>query len=453
MKKILINIILIFACGTGYADTHYVSTNGASSSPYLTWANAATQIQWAVTASAANDTVLVSNGVYDTGGLPMPEFPTMTNRVAIGWGGIWGTGSVRSVNGPNVTIIKGNPDPVTSGCGDGAVRCVYILGGELSGFTLTGGYTRTAGDSREQGGGGIILRGGTVSNCVIVGNKAYRVGGGMMGYSGGTMKNCTLTANLAAGDVAYQQGGGAYFTGPPGPTMNNCTLNCNTSTYGGGAHFYDTGTMTNCTVSNNVATYGGGVYLTYNNLRVDNCLLVANRATSGGGVYFVDRLGPRMDNCLLIGNTASGNGGNAYFHGTAVDYGGNGTMNNCTLTAGIGGGAYMNNGIHGGTMTNCIVWGNAGYDISGVVTVGDVGYTCSGPAQSGTGNTGSDPLFVDTNTANYHLRANSPCVNTGTNGGWTANSVDLDGRIRIRYGIVDMGAYETIYKGTIFTGF
>ena len=74
-------------------------------------------------------------------------------------------------------------------------------------------------------------------------------------------------------------------------------------------------------------------------------------------------------------------------------------------------------------------------------------------------NTTLNPMFInngsgygDTYVAgNYHLSANSPCINTGTNQEWMTGAFDLDGRTRIRYGTVDIGAYEFIYSGTIFS--
>ena len=138
-------IVFLFGLGEGWASTLYVNVNSAF--PYATWGNAAVTIQAAVDAASPGDLILVTNGTYQSGS----RAANGDNRVAVNK-----PITVQSVNGPEVTTIKGFQLPgVTNG--EGAIRCVYLTNNAaLIGFTLTGGGTRTTGDfQHERSGGGI----------------------------------------------------------------------------------------------------------------------------------------------------------------------------------------------------------------------------------------------------------------------------------------------------------
>jgi hypothetical protein len=135
-------ILAALASLSAQGATLYVATNGAASSPYATWANAATGIQQAMSATADGDTIIVSNGTYST------EFNFRTNV------------TVRSLNGPDYTYLV-----LTSPTAGGAYAYhAYGAYGNsvLSGFTyrnMTNSYAVTM-----VGGAGRTL---TVDNCVF----------------------------------------------------------------------------------------------------------------------------------------------------------------------------------------------------------------------------------------------------------------------------------------------
>lgn len=215
--------------------TRYVNLNNAGPvSPYTSWATAATNIQDAVDAAVAGDLILVTNGIYQTGG----KSYGMSNRVAV-----TKPVTVRSVNGPTETLIVGYqvPDKIN---GDNAVRCVYLASGAvLAGFTLTNGATQTSGLwYQTQSGGGVWCESASavVSNCVLTGNSAQHGGGA---YEG-TFYNCALIGN----STRYYGGGTRYGT------FNNCTLLGNTAfERGGGAAWAE---LNNCIVYYNTARSG-----------------------------------------------------------------------------------------------------------------------------------------------------------------------------------------------------
>jgi hypothetical protein len=225
-------LVFVWLLGMSLARTsaavHYVDVNGSNpSAPYTNWTTAATVVQDAVDAAEAGDEIIVNDGVYAAGGRPVGT-NLLPNRVAV-----TKPITLRSVNGPQSTIIQGQQVATTTN-GDGAVRCVYLTNGvRMTGFTLRGGATRASGDLyHEQSGGGLWCESSdsVVSNCVLVGNAAAIFGGGAL-Y--GTLNNCTLSANWAS-----SQGGGAWSG-----TLNNCLLSGNSATYGGGA---ESGTLNAC---------------------------------------------------------------------------------------------------------------------------------------------------------------------------------------------------------------
>jgi len=110
------------SCLIAPANTLHVWQGSPSPGPpYDSWATAAHVIQDAVDVAVDGDTVLVTNGVYATGGRAVHG--TMTNRVAIDR-----AITLSSVNGPEVTVIDGAQAPMGGdyGSGDGALRCVHL---------------------------------------------------------------------------------------------------------------------------------------------------------------------------------------------------------------------------------------------------------------------------------------------------------------------------------------
>lgn len=241
----------------------FVSPAGSSVPPYLDWSSAANDIQDAIDAAATAEIVLVTNGVYASGGKVMAG--DLTNRVALAK-----PITVHSVNGPAVTIIQGEWDPITTN-GPAAVRGAWLTNGAiLSGFTLTGGATRDSGDTftlRSGGGVWSASTGASVQDCFIVGNSARIAGAGA--YQG-FLDRCVISNNVS----------GNYGGGAASSALLNSYIAYNRAEGGAGVR----GSMlTNCAVIRNSADFSGGG--ASQSLLV-NCTLTGNSARSGAGAQW-----------------------------------------------------------------------------------------------------------------------------------------------------------------------
>ncbi|HZR16313.1 MAG TPA: choice-of-anchor Q domain-containing protein [Verrucomicrobiae bacterium] len=255
---------------TGFCGTLYVAPESPNPAPpYGSWGTAAHDIQLAIDAAAAGDIVLVTNGLYATGGRVGANNAT-TNRVVVDK-----PITLQSVNGPGVTIIEGYQIPGTTN-GPAAIRCVFLTANSvLSGFTLRKGATA------DVGGGALCSSSAILTNCLIMFNS----GGGVYG---GTLLNCTISANTSDGRYDFGGGGASHST------LTNCLVTGNSAADGGGAADC---ALERCCLSNNAASmFGGGAY--YGTL--NGCVLVGNSAGYEGGGILVCF----ATNCIVYGNMA-----------------------------------------------------------------------------------------------------------------------------------------------------
>jgi len=372
---------------------------------------------------AKGDTsVLIYNCTIDNNNILATNAPSGA-YTAYG-GGIYMSGYSRVES----TIISNNTT-ILQGFGGG----VNMYGSDtvLDNCTITSNYAGY--------GGGIRIDGGRVTNCIISYNThgSGRYAAGLCMASANKARpsyvdNSIIYSNIAPGySIVYL---GSSSSGSN--VMRNCSIVSNKPS---SATMMAVGLATtndyllNCDVS---ANDGLGIYLA--NGIVRNCRVTgnSNRTTGvdyhGGGMLITPGCTTALvSGCTFANNWDTNNGAGIRIEATAA---GNLSVSSCII---------YSNGV-GGT--------NDVYDAASPANINALRYSCVGtnPGFTGAGIIVTNPLFKDFAGGNYRLTPSSPCVNRGSNEDWMMNAVDLDGRTRIRYGTVDMGAYERINQGAIY---
>ena len=220
------------------------------------------------------------------------------------------------------------------------------------------------------------------------------------------------------------------------------------------------------------SAYGGG-------MNIDSCKMVLYNAVFYNNVA-VNAAGLGIQRCkdytVKVSNMLAYNNVTTHYGGGLAVATSDPELNNLTIVdnyCGAGGGGMQMAFDASPTLNNCIFWKNHGvYELNEVDTVEYYmgsqiwlwGDDCSPKFNNGVVQYGLDsinahehilpgnyndmldenPLFIDEQRHDYHLVANSPCVNTGTPdvAGLFVPYVDLDGRSRIYNNIIDMGCYE-----------
>ena len=179
-------------------------------------------------------------------------------------------------------------------------------------------------------------------------------------------------------------GGGMYCGQGSIPQIKNNVIRNNSADYGGGVFCYSAIIKTN-TISMNFAYYGGGVYCYVNGSILDKNIIYDNISTDGGG------------------GMASVND--------------NSTITNCTISinqALAGGGILCHNSTL--ALLNVILWDNNAnhedelyvYNSTPLLTYCDIQ-----GGWAGQGNIDADPLFNDSDNGDFHITADSPCIDAG----------------------------------------
>lgn len=426
MRNLVASLLCLLLCATALGATRYVSPTGSATSPYDTWAKAATSLAVVVVGSADGDTVYVTNGTY-SGFNPSG---VNTNLTFI------------SMNGPDYTTINAD--------NTGKDYAFYGKNATFIGFKFTG----TSNDyGSVLNGGGLLI----ISNCIFHGMFIDLYGGGaaLHNYNAGADTR-VFNSRFSDCKTTHVGGGAVYVLGGTTATFTDCDFsNCYAqgSSLNGGAIYVASGGkayLNRCTFSYcNATNDGGAIYaqsgegIVASNLVIRYCI---------AGRYSAACHYTRGYNILAYGNVSL-----ATDAGVSVSLGG--IYYNCTFigngTPNLTGAALWN-----AEWYNCIVWFNYPSDLNGYWGTN----TCYQKKSGTPGLTDcitNYPVFVDTgydvNPTNTNtgmnftlasgnvglkLQSTSPCIDKGTNLAWDAAAVDLAGDARRYNTFIDMGCYE-----------
>ncbi len=360
------------------------------SAPYPT-------IQDAIDAADPNDVITVSDGTY-----------TGTGNKNLDFGGKAIT--VQSLNGRENCIID---------CQDDG-RGFYFHNNETA-DSIVSGFTIRNGLLYGEWGAGIYCR-----------------------YASPTIQYC----DIQYCDVNFQtpstgKGGGLAFYHSDA-VVYGCTIQINSAQNGGGGAYFEhcSASVADCLIKSNTSpTTGAGIETYYSTVDIQRCTIIYNQATDkGGGIYIYEDAGditPNIINTVIVKNTAD-QGGGIWCRST------NPIITNCTLANNPLGHALYAHGTNP-AVTNCIVWGNRPAQLKEAFN-GNINATyCDVEGGwAGTGNIDMNPQFEGREMTNdYHIKPNSPAINTGTD---TTPSLPLDDRDSNPRPYlttwIDMGAYE-----------
>ncbi len=310
-------VFVTLTCAMGQT-TRYVATTGSDSTgdgsagnPYLTISNG-------VAKALAGDTVMVATGQY-----------VLTSRILINKEltlRSWNPGAGGAEDREN-TLIDGNL----------ACSPLYIghAAALISGFTITRGNGIRG--YQDDFGGGLIMTAGTLSNCVVMENVAWKWGGGiyMDLNANALVTDCVVRDNFTTNTTSWGRGGGIYMRDGGGTVMRSQIISNSSFASGGGVHILSSAVISNCLVASNVLTsgggaVGGGLNVAGTNVIIANCVVSNNTSALVGGGICVETHGfAVVRDCTMVANWARSRGGGFQSYNTSTS--GGAIVSNCVI--------------------------------------------------------------------------------------------------------------------------
>ncbi len=375
-----------------------------------------------------------STAAYDGGGLyadtgsplTLANVSLINNTAANNGGGAWLDSSAILI-GSTFTS-----NTATSSAGGGAVfsgtaalaattftaNVASTIGGGAM-FSSTASLTATTFASNMagmSGGGAHFGASAILTGTTFFSNTASLSGGGATFSTSATLTNTVFTRN--ATDFLFGLGGGATLNGVG--TLVNTRFYTNTARLGGGLYASSAVTLTQGALSGNTADEGGGLF-TAATVNVTATTFVSNAATAGGGLYLGQGAGSRIVNSLFARNSAANPGAAMYLFDPA-GAGGDAVLLYNTVaspTVALGTAIYIPAGTVAITDTIVASYTVALSPATATVT-SDYNLFYNAPTAVITGAnslTGTDPVFTNPLTDDYHLKFSSPAIDKGTDAG------------------------------------
>lgn len=224
-KISLILLSMVFTFGVGAADYYVDAVNGRDTNDGLARDSAKKTLMsaMAIEGLTSGDIVWAAPGVYNEGTSLNGE-----NRVSVPTGV-----GLSSLEGAELTIIEGAPDPSTGGIGELAIRPVYLnKNAWVRGFTIRGGYTKDGANNANNGGGVLGVSDSAIVECIVTNNACGNRG--------------TAVSDVSVFRSYLEQGKKGSFTANTGLYYCNTVVDSKSENRA----IYSNGTVLNCTIIN-----------------------------------------------------------------------------------------------------------------------------------------------------------------------------------------------------------